>query len=479
MMNYLRQENMIDKNMNRFVLAIILTNVIAMLNTSTVTISLPTYVKIFQVDINSVQWVATSYMLPLGMMMPLSGYLCERYSYRNVFLFGIVMMGVCSLGCACSVSFIMLVFFRALKGVAGGIIIPSTMAMLYRYLPESKQAVCLGQVVLFQSVGLMIGPTLAGILLQLSNWRWMFLMNLPLLLMVLWLSYSSLPSEKGTKDGHIDLSGILQVSLGTGLVMFSFTKGADWGWNSIRFLEVVIIGLLLIVVFVYRQLHIAYPMLNFSILKYKPFTLTVIVQCTLSMTMGINAILAQFYFQTGLNWTPAETGIFLLIPSVVMVIGNNVANRLHKKGFMKSLIVGGLGIALAGNLGLCTLSLESNLIFVLLCYCIRFWGLSLINMPLTNYGLSAVPSELAGHASSMFSWTKQVAQVMSINILTVALNVNLNRYYWEAGNIGMPVEGMAYRLAAVQAVNTDYCYLTCFIVLSLCCSFFIKAKKSE
>lgn len=461
-----------------FLLAILLTNVIAMLNSTTVTISLPTYMSVFQVDINMVQWVVIGYMLPLGMMMPLSGYLCERYSYRKVFLVGVAALGVCSLGCACSMSFYMLVLFRFLKGVAGGIIVPSTMSMLYRYIPKHLQAGYLGNVMLLQSVGLAMGPALAGILLQVSSWHVLFLFNVPLVVLVLWAGARSIPAEAGCYAERVDFFGVLQICLGTGLVMIAFSNGESWGWTSLPFWGCVAAGLALIVLFIVRQFHTSHPLLNFAVLKYKPFVLTLLVQCTLAMTLGINAILSQFYFQTGRGFSPAATGLFLMVPSTLMLSGNVIANALHKRGWMRGLITGGMAFALVGNMGLCRLSMDSNLLFVMCCYTLRFFGLALLQMPLTNYGLGAVPVELSGHASSMFNWSKQVVQVVSTNILTVLLSLNLGRYYLAAGNSGAPVEGtMAYRLAAIEAVNTDYLYLAVALVISLCCTFLIKPQK--
>ena len=163
-----------------FLLAILLSGIITMLNTSTVTISLPTYMSVFHVDINTVQWVVIGYMLPLGMVMPLSEYLCERFSYRKVFLTAMGALGLCSLGCALSLNFFMLVACRFLKGICGGIIIPSSMAMIYRYAPRRRQADYLGTTMLFQSFGTLLGPTIAGLLLQVSSWHVLFLINLPL-----------------------------------------------------------------------------------------------------------------------------------------------------------------------------------------------------------------------------------------------------------------------------------------------------------
>ena len=297
-----------QKQSRLFLLAILLTNVVAMLNSTTVTISLPTYMSVFQVDINTVQWVVIGYMLPLGMMMPLSGYLCERYSYRKVFLIGVAALGICSLGCACSMSFYMLVLFRFLKGVAGGIIVPSTMSMLYRYVPKHLQAGYLGNVMLLQSVGLAMGPALAGVLLQVSSWHVLFLFNVPLVALVLWAGARSIPAEAGCHAEKVDFWGVLQICMGTGLVMIAFSNGESWGWKSLAFWGCVAAGLALVVLFIVRQFHTSHPLLNFAVLKYKPFVLTLLVQCTLAMTLGINAILSQFYFQTGRGFSPAATG---------------------------------------------------------------------------------------------------------------------------------------------------------------------------
>ena len=475
------KQNKSETSRNRRVLvAVMLTNLTTMLNTSTVNISLPSYMSIFNVDINTVQWVVIGYLLPLGMMMPLAGYLCERYSYRKVFLTAMAVMGLSSLGCACSANFAMLVGFRFLKGIAGGIVVPSTIAMLYRYIPKKQQAPYLGTAMMFQSVGGTIGPTLAGIMLTFSSWHFLFLFNIPLVLLVLWIGMKSIPVEEGVSTEKFDFFGILQVSIGTGMIMIAFTEGDAWGWTSALFWGCLLTGLALELIFVYRQFHTSTPLLNFGVLKYKPFALAMLVQCTLAMTLGINAMLSQFYFQTGRGWSPAETGMFLLIPALSMLVANTIAIKLHAKGLARLLITGGVLIVLVGNLGLCNLRIDTNAVFVLICFTMRYAGLSLLQMPLTNYGLSAVPPELSGHASSLYNWGKQVVQVVSTNILTVILSLNLNRYYWAAGNTGVPVEGtMEYRLAAIQAVNTDYLYLAVFLVISLGCTFLIKPQKKR
>ena len=467
-----------EKRRKMFLLAVLLTNITAMLNTTTVTISLPSYMRIFQVDINTVQWVSVGYLLPLGMAMPLSEYLCERYSYRKVFLSGVAAIGLCSMGCACAFDFSMLVFFRFLKGIAAGLVIPCTMAMIYRYIPKEMQASYLGTAVLYQSVGVAIGPSLAGLLLQVSSWHVLFLLNLPLVVIVLWVARQSLPREGGRRTETFDFVGIAEVSVGTGLVLIAFTEGERWGWHSALFWSCVGVGLALVVLFVFRQTHTDHPLLNFAVLKYRPFVLALLIQCTLAMTLGITAILLQIYLQTARGYSPATVGLFQLLPALTMMFGNNLANYLHKKGLARWLIIGGMGLTALGNIGLCGLTVTSSLLILLLWFSVRYLGMGLLQMPLTNYGLGGVPAYLSGHASSMYNWGKQLTQVVSTNIFTVLLSLNMTRYYQAAGYTGVPAEGMpGYAEVATQAVNSDFLYLSIFLVISFFCTFLIQSEK--
>ena len=470
-LKYIRTE----KQMQQLLIVIMLANITTMLNTSTVTISLPSYMTIFNIDINTVQWVVIGYTLPLCMMMPLSGYLCERYSYRTVFLSGILLLGCCSFACACSINFLMLVISRFFKGIAAGLIIPSTISMLYRYIPVEKQPSYLGNAVLCQSLGIVIGPTLAGLILQFSSWHVLFLINIPLVLFTAWFAYQSIPKEDMDLTQKFDFVSILEIAIGTGIILIAFTNGESWGWSSLRFICFVGIGLILLAIFIMRQFHSTHPLLNFNVLKYRSFLIAIVVQCTLSMTQGITGILSQLYLQTVRGYSPAETGLFLLVPSLTLMIGNSITNTLHKKGFARWLIISGLVFAVLGNLGLCNVTIETNIILLLVFFSLRYFGLGIVQMPLTNYGIGAIPPKLSSHASAMYNWLKQFTQVVSTNILTVLLSFNISRFYLVSGKSGVPIEGtIEYSLAATQAVNSDFFYMTICLIASLCCTFFIK-----
>ena len=123
--------------------------------------------------------------------------------------------------------------------------------------------------------------------------------------------------------------------------------------------------------------------------------LALLIQCTLAMTLGITAILLQIYLQTARGYSPATVGLFQLLPALTMMFGNNLANYLHKKGLARWLIIGGMGLTALGNIGLCGLTVTSSLLILLLWFSVRYLGMGLLQMPLTNYGLGGVPAYLS------------------------------------------------------------------------------------
>jgi len=455
--------------------SVVVAGITTMLNNTTVSIALPSFMKIFNTNIRIVQWVVVGYMLTLGMAMPLAGYFGDRYSYRKLFITSLAGLGIFSLACAFAWNLYSLIFFRMLKGAVSGVIIPCTMTLLYQHIPKEKQPHYLGITVMSHSLGLAIGPSLAGMLLQFLNWHILFLINVPLVVLAFYLAWHSIPKDLGSKAEPLDFAGIFIVSLGTGLVLFGFTNLEVWGASSIKFLLCLCTGFLFILFFILRENNSVRPLLNFTVLKYPPFVIALLINCTMAMTLGINGILIAVYVQTILGYTPFEAGLIQVIPSIAMIIGNIVSDHFFDKVPSKTLVFTGLIIAGMGNYSMSQVGLTTGIGLIIIFLSLRFLGMGMVKMPLTDYGLGNVPSSLSGHASSMFNWGKQMATVISTNILTVILSINISNYYKLAGFTGEIIEGTySYAVAAVQAVNDDFLYLALFLFGSALLSLLMK-----
>lgn len=465
-----QQRTLLDRQKGRSLLwTLIVAGLVTTMNTTTVSIALPSYMQIFHVDLATVQWVVVGYMLPLGMMMPLSGYLGERLGYRRTFLIMMTAIGICSLGCALAWNFQMLVFWRVLKGIAAGIVTPYSMSLLYRYIGHDLQPHYLGIATMMQSFGVAVGPALSGLLLQFASWRMLFLVNLPLVVLAILGGLRTLPKEAAAKTQEpIDLPGIVLVTAGTGAVLIGFTYLETWGTHSLLFWGTVLGGLGLVMGFIWRQLHTAHPLLNFVVLRYRPFAVALVVNCVLAMTMGINGILNMLYMQNLLGYTPFAAGLMMLIPSLALLGGTWLSDRLFGYATHRTLVVAGLFIAAAGNFGMSLNGLETTAAVILFALCLRYIGLGLVQMPLADYGMSGIDSQLTGHASALFNWGRQTVTVVSTNILTIVLSLNITRYWRDLGQTGSPIEGsLAYQQASMSAIDSDYRYLAIALLASV------------
>jgi len=161
----------------------------------------------------------------------------------------------------------------------------------------------------------------------------------------------------------------------------------------------------------------------------------------------------------------------------VMVVGNIVSDHLFGKVSSKSLIFSGLLIAGSGNFAMSFAGLSTGIVAIIIFMSLRYLGMGMVKMPLTDYGIGNVPKNLTGHASSMFNWGKQMVTVIATNILTMVLSINTARYYAEAGFQGEIIEGSpSYAISAVQAVNDVFLILSLFMAASALLSLLIKEK---
>lgn len=456
------------KKQRSFLAALAVTSIVTMMNNTTVSVSLPSFMQIFGVDVRTAQWIIVGYMLPLGMCMPLSGYLGQRYGYKKVYLTMLILMGAASIGCALSQSFYSLVAFRFLKGVFAGIMVPFTISLIYYYIPKYKQVQYLGISNMTNAFGITIGPSMAGFILEYGSWHALFLFNIPLIALAFMLSWRAVPQSSGNKETkRVDIFGIAQVCLGTGSILLAFTNLEIWGIDSPKFWLIIVLGLILVVSFIYRQNKIANPLLNFAVIKYRPFAVTVIVSAFMSTVLGINGILNNIFMQNLLGLSPFQAGIAMLIPSLALILGTEFTELLIKRISGKNLVIAGIILVAAGNLLMSGCSMETSIITAVIFLSVRYVGLGLEQTPLSDYGMKIIPQEMAGHASSMLSWCKQIATVVSTNVLTIILSINTTRYYLAlSGAQAVDKTALLYDQALLKALNMDYFYLACMAGLA-------------
>ena len=223
----------------------------SILDTSIVNVAIPTMMNVFNVGTNEIQWVSTIYLLALGVVVPFSAWLGDRLGFKRLYMLSLGAFTVGSLLCSFAWDLNSLIVARVIQAIGGGMIMPTTMAMIFRMVPRHQFGMAMGIFGIAILVAPALGPTLGGYLVEYVNWRWIFTINLPVGAIGILLSLFVLPEFQSPHPGRLDWAGGLTSAGGLFCLLLAFTKGADWGWTAETTILLFTVSFFCFVLFIY------------------------------------------------------------------------------------------------------------------------------------------------------------------------------------------------------------------------------------
>jgi EmrB/QacA subfamily drug resistance transporter len=399
--------------------ATILGSSIAILDSSVVSVALPSIQRDLGGGLAGQQWVSNAYLLTLGSLILLGGSLGDIFGERRVFALGVGGFGAASVLCALAPTVGLLVAFRALQGVAGALLTPSSLAVIVSTFPERERGPAIGTWTAWGTIAGALGPLVAGAILGVGSWRWIFVINVPLVLGCLWLIRRAVPSTApSAKHRRVDVIGALLCVLGLGGTVFALIEQPRLGWSNPAVAVSLIGGLILFAAFLIYESRARDPMLRLDLFNSRNFAVGNVE--TLALYGGLSALFffLVLYLQQVAGYTPLQSGLALLPESVVMFALSSrfgaLADRLGPRLFMG----GGPLIAGAGMLMLLTFGVHVEYVTEVLPGILIFsLGLSITVAPLTAAILAGIDQTEAGIGSAV---NNAVARVAGL-IATVAI----------------------------------------------------------
>jgi len=396
-------------------IATILGSSIAILDGSVVSVALPSIQRSLGGGLAGQQWVSNAYLLTLGSLILLGGSLGDIFGERRIFALGVGGFGAASLLCALAPSIGLLVAFRALQGVAGALLTPSSLAVIVATFPARERGPAIGTWTAWGTIAGALGPLVAGAILNVASWRWIFVINVPLVLVCLWLIQKAVPAARpSTARRNVDIVGALLCVFGLGGTVFALIEQPRLGWSSFAVTGSLIGGLTLFVAFLLYESRTRDPMLRLDLFKSRNFAVGNVE--TLALYGGLSALFffLVLYLQQVARYTPLQSGLALLPESIVMFALSSrfgaLADRLGPRLFMG---VGPL-VAGAGILMLLTIGVHvSYLTSVLPAILVFSLGLSLTVAPLTAAILAGVHESEAGIGSAVNNAVARVAGLIA------------------------------------------------------------------
>lgn len=402
-------------------IAIIFGAFMAILSNTLINVAIPSLMADFNSGLATVQWVLTGFMLAMGTIIPVTGYLGDKYSYKRVYLVSLIGFTIFSALCATSWNISALIGFRILQGLFGGMVMPLSMTIVYQIVPIEKRGLALGVWGIAAMAAPAIGPTLSGWIIQNTSWRWLFIINVPVGLLAIWIGVVLLPYYRMVVPKRLDVIGLLAAIISSVGYLLAFTEGHTWGWTSPKTLALLGVATASLIVFVWWELRTDEPLLELRVFKKFRFTVSVIVGTVITMGLYSGVFLTPIFLQNIQHTSPLDVGLILLPSAICTAVMMPISGRLFDRFGGRILVPLGILFLGFGTWKMGHLSIETPHSYITLWMAFRNIGIGIAMMPATTSGMNVIAVELSGRASSISNWVRQVAGSFSIAIFTSML----------------------------------------------------------
>ncbi|WP_419158082.1 DHA2 family efflux MFS transporter permease subunit [Rossellomorea sp. BNER] len=456
---------------------------VAILNQTLMNVALPEMMIDLEISANTAQWLTTGYMLVNGVLIPVTAFLIERFTTRQLFLTSMGLFAAGTLICAVAPDFSILLLGRVVQAAGAGIIMPLLMIVILTIFPIAKRGQAMGLIGLAMTFAPAIGPTLSGWIVQNYSWRVLFYIVLPIAIIDFLIAAVLLKNVTNQTFPKIDLTGIILSTLGFGGLLYGFSSAGSLGWTSIEVITTLIIGIITLGLFIRRQMTVKNPMLEFRVFKYNMFTLTTIINVIITMAMFAGMILVPIYLQNIRGFTPLESGLLLLPGAILMGIMSPITGWIFDKIGAKWLSVIGLAITTFTTWEFSELTDHTTYTFLIIIYTARMFGMSMLMMPIMTAGLNQLPQRLNAHGTAVSNTFKQVSGALGTAFLVTVMTNQTEKHVTEmataAGVTPDAKQEMGYIIkeATIQGINDAFVVATGLSVLALLLAFFIKRVK--
>ena len=415
------QPALIVKNRTLLISAIMLAMVMQVLDTTIANVALPHMRSALSASQEEVSWVLTSYIVAAAIMTPLSGWLADRLGRRNLLLIGVAGFTVASLLCGLATSLPMMVAFRIVQGVFGATLAPLAQAIMMDVTPREK----MGQSMAIFGLGVMVapivGPTLGGVLTENFDWRWVFLVNLPVGILAFVALWFNMPRE-ALKLRRFDFFGFAMLAIAVASTQMIFDRGASAGWFESTevwlYLGLAISGYWAFVVHCWTAEN---PFVDLKMFADRNFTSGLFFIFMIGITTFSGLALLPPLLQNLMGYSVIDTGILMAPRGIGTMVSMMLVGRLVGKVDARILVITGIAISAYSLWMMTGFDLQMDGGLIMSSGFLQGIGLGLVFVPLNTLAFATIAPRLRVDATAFFSLIRNVGQGVGISLVTTVL----------------------------------------------------------
>ncbi len=389
---------------------------IAVLNQTLLSPAFPSIMADLSVDASTVQWLTSAYSLVEAIIIPLSAYLVGRFPTRRLFIFGLSLFAIGSLCAALAPVFGFLLLGRVLQAAACGVVMPMVFTVVLVIFPREKRGQAMGIVSLVIGFAPAVGPSISGLLVDSVGWRFLFVMVFILAAIIVICACIFLESYGDFEPTSFDKPSVVLVLLGLLSLLYGLSTITSTS-NVLTSVALIVVGIVLLALFVRRQLKLEVPLLKVTVLSARNYRTAVIIVAMLQAALVGIGVLLPIYLQNLMGISALGTGLIMLPGAVLGAIMGYVAGKMFDKQGPRRVIIPAALVAAIGGCGLVGFSLDSSLVYIIVVYTLLGVGMQAIMTPLNTWGLNSLDNRVIQHANSLQNTTNQVGASLGTAIL--------------------------------------------------------------
>jgi len=414
-------------------LAIIVGMFMVILDGTAMNVALNQFMVEFESTFTLVQWTVTGYALAQAAVIPLAGWLSDKFGAKKIFLLSVVMFTIGSVLCGLAGTVEQLIIFRIIQGLGGGMVAPIAMAFTYRLSPPGKQGAVMGMIGIPMLLAPASGPVVAGWLVEYATWHWIFLINVPIGIIAVIIGLRTLPNLERQTVPALDLLGMIFAPLAFAALAYGISSagsehGGGSGWTAPETLIGLIVGGVALIIFIIAELNRKNPLLELRVFKSGDFTRGIVLQWIVQIALFGTLFLIPLFLIQAKGYSAFETGLILLPQALSAGVFMPIGGKLFDKLGARPVVIFGLLLVSTGAYLLSNITVNTTIPQIMVPLVLLGSGMGFSMMPLNTHIIQSAPRHLVGRVTSLTGAAQQVMSSFAIAGLSTLLADRIKHY---------------------------------------------------
>ncbi|MFK7694562.1 DHA2 family efflux MFS transporter permease subunit [Paenibacillus sp. HJGM_3] len=449
--------------------AVIIGMIMVILDSTVVNVALPNLMESFQTDVNKIQWTVTGYTLALSAVIPLAGWMTDRFGAKRIFLLTVAFFTIGSVLCSFAGSAEQLIIYRVIQGLGGGMVAPIGMAMVFRLAPPEKMGAVMGTLGVPMLLAPALGPVLSGYFVEYLTWHWIFLINLPIGVIALLVGMKFLPNLERKEVPQLDYLGIILAPIAFATLAYAVSEGGK-SWTSTQTITSLIIGFVALILFIIVELRQRQPLLELRVFGSSDFRRGIVITWLMQIALFGVFVLIPVFLQQVKGYGPLQTGLISLPQALASGLMMPIGGRLFDKVGARPLALVGLSVVTGALVMLAQIEMTTGTGYIIGALVLMGAGMGLCMMAINTHVLQSAPRQLVSRVTPLTTAAQQVMVSFAVAGMTGFLTSRVREHM---GAVPNPLE------AAVSSYGDTFYLAAAIAALGVFFALFLRRPRQQ